>query len=158
MMQLGDTNVYIGNRADSRLRHDDDWAVINTAKTVHLEIMGWQESQKGHPNYILFEDDNVLSFNWGDGQAFLYNMTGPEGFVRALDFIDRWIGTKKVLINCDQGQSRSPTVALLYLAKRLHALPDTTFAAARAEFVLLYPAYAPSGIADYVAQHWDEIH
>ncbi len=48
----------------------------------------------------------------------MYDWSGPEVFVRALDFIDKWYDGKNILINCDLGQSRSPTIALLYLAKR----------------------------------------
>jgi len=158
VIQIDGTNLFIGDRGDSRLRHDPEWAVVNTAKTVHCEVMGWSSvTPKGHPNYLSFEQDNFLSFNWVDGGAFLYNMSGPESFTRALDFIERWAPTRNVLINCDLGQSRSPTVALLYLAKRLHVIPDTSFAEAKAEFLKLYPRYTPAGIGDFVAAHWDEI-
>jgi predicted protein tyrosine phosphatase len=159
MIQLEGTNIFIGNRADSRLRTDPAWAVVNTAKTVHCEIMGWGNvTPRDHPNYLSYENEQLLSFNWVDGNAFLYKMSGPAAFTRALDFIEEWSKTKNVLINCDQGQSRSPTVALLYLAKRLHVIPDGSFAEARAAFERLYPGYAPSGIADFVATNWDEIH
>jgi len=159
MIQLEGTNIYIGGRADSQLRTDPDWAVVNAAKTVHCEIMGWGNvTPRDHPNYLSFEDGQLLSFNWVDGAAFLYRMSGPEAFTRALDFIEQWSATKNVLINCDQGQSRSPTVALLYLAKRLHVIPDGSFEEARQAFQALHPNYAPSGIAEFVAAHWDQIH
>jgi len=87
----------------------------------------------------------------------MYEWSGPEAFVRALDFIDKWYRTKEILINCDLGQSRSPSVALLYLAKRLQVIPGDSFANARAAFQGIYPGYMPSGIADYVSAHWREI-
>jgi len=158
MIQIDGTNIFVGGRDDSRLRTNPEWAVVNTAKTVHCEIMGWGNvTPREHPNYLSYENDQLLSFNWVDGGAFLYNMSGPGSFTRALDFIERWSASKKVLINCDQGQSRSPTVALLYLAKRLHLIPDGSFAEARAAFQGVYPGYAPSGIAQYVAANWDDI-
>ena len=158
MIQLGQTNIYIGTRADSLLRSDPDWAVINAAKTVHCEIMGWgNKPPREHPNYIVYEDGQLLSFNWVDGPAHLFGMSGPEAFVRALDFIDAWYDSKKILINCDQGQSRSPTVALLYAAKRLRIVPGDSFVDARRGFQILYPSYAPAGIADFVSSHWNEI-
>ena len=158
MIQIEGTNLYIGNRDDSRVRTDPGWAVVNTAKTVHCEIMGWGNvTPREHPNYLSFEEGQLLSFNWVDGKAFLYNMSGPAAFIRAMDFIDRWSPEKSVLINCDQGQSRSPTVALLYLAKRLHVIPDGSFEEARVAFQSIYPSYSPSGIADFVADHWNEI-
>lgn len=158
LFQLSDTNIYIGKRADAHLRNDPSWAVVNTAKTVHCEALGWgSQPPKAHPSYLAYEDGQFLSFNWVDGPAHLYKWSGPQSFRRALDFIDRWYDTRHVLINCDQGQSRSPTVALLYLAKRLHRLPNESFAVAREAFMTIFPSYAPSGIADFVSEHWDEI-
>jgi hypothetical protein len=158
MIQIMDTNIYIGNRSDSTLRLDPNWAVVNTAKTVHCEIMGWGNvTPRDHPNYLSYEEGNLLSFNWVDGGPFLYNMSGPESFTRALNFIEERYGDKKILINCDQGQSRSPTVALLYLSKRLHKIPDESFVNAKIAFQQLYPMYMPAGIADFVSKHWREI-
>jgi len=158
MIQLAGTKIYVGTKKDSRLRADPSWAIVNTAKTVHVEVKGWTNAPpRDHPDYLAFEDGQFLSFNWVDGAARMYDWSGPEAFTRALDFIDKWYESKNILINCDLGQSRSPTVALLYLAKRLHVISDASFASARAEFQALYPGYAPSGIADFVAAHWEEI-
>ena len=158
MIQIGNTNIYVGNKADSRLRSDPAWAVVNTAKTVHVEVKGWSNAPpQDHPDYLAFEDGQFLSFNWVDGASRMYDWSGPEAFIRALDFIDKWYDNKNVLISCDLGQSRSPTIALLYLAKRLHLIPCDSFANARAEFQILYPRYTPSGIAQFVSDHWSEI-
>lgn len=158
MFQIPDTNIYIGTREDARRREDPAWAVVNTAKTVHCEIMGWGNvTPRDHPNYIFLEDGQLLSFNWVDAGPALFTMSGPAAFARALDFIDAWSPTKSVLINCDLGQSRSPTVALLYLAKRLKTISHQSFADARADFQRIYPAYEPKGIAEFVELHWDEI-
>jgi len=125
---------------------------------VHVEAKGWSNAPpRDHPDYLAFEDGQFLSFNWVDGTSQMYDWSGTEAFVRALDFIDKWYESKSILINCDLGQSRSPTVALLYLAKRLHLIPSDTFANARAAFQMLYPSYAPSGIAQFVSAHWNEI-
>jgi len=158
MFQIPDTKLWIGDRASSSVRSDPEWAVVNTAKTVHIAIMGWgQKPPRDHPNYITLEDGQLLSFNWVDGPADMYKWSGAAAFIQALDFIDKWLPTKSVLINCDLGQSRSPTVALLYLAKRAKTINGASFESARQDFVKLYPGYAPSGIADYVASRWGEI-
>lgn len=158
MIQIGNTNIYVGTKADSRLRSDPAWAVVNTAKTVHVEAKDWSNTPpRDHPDYLAFEDGQFLSFNWVDGASRMYDWSGPAAFVRALDFIDKWYESKNILINCDLGQSRSPTVALLYLARRLHDISDASFSSARAEFKRLYPQYDPKGIADFVSAHWEEI-
>jgi len=158
MIQIGDTKIHVGTREDSLLRNDPSWAVVNTAKTVHVEVKGWSNAPpRDHSDYLAFEDGQLLSFNWVDGAARMYDWSGPEAFVRALDFIDKWYSSKNILVNCDLGQSRSPTVALLYLAKRLHLISDSSFATARSDFQAMFPGYAPSGIADFVSAHWAEI-
>ena len=124
--------IYVGTREDSQLRHDSSWAIVNTAKMVHVEVKGWGNAPpRDHPHYLAFEEGQFLSFNWVDGASRMYDWSGPAAFIRALDFIDKWYESKNILINCGLGQSRSPTVALLYLAKRLHLITDTSFAAAR---------------------------
>ena len=156
--EINDTNIYVGDHESSLLRSNPDWAVVNAAKTVHCEIMGWDNRPpRDHPNYLSYEDGQLLSFNWVDGEARLYALSGAAEFNRALDFIDQWRDTKKVLITCDKGESRSPTVALLYLAKRLDKISDKSFAHARIDFEALYPENAPSGIADFVSAHWSDI-
>lgn len=158
MIQLENTKIHVGIRDESRLRMDPAWAVVNTAKTVHVEVKGWSNAPpRDHPDYLAFEDGQFLSFNWVDGAARMYEWSGPAAFVRALDFIDKWYSTKTILISCDLGRSRSPTVALLYLSKRLHLIPEDSFASAAVAFQAIYPGYAPAGIADYVATHWAEI-
>lgn len=158
MFRLGDTKLWVGGREASSLRDDPDWAVVNATKSVHSEILGWVGKPSGDdPYYLMYESGQLLSFNWVDGGAHTFEWSGVPAFVRALDFIDKWYESKDILINCDQGQSRSPTVALLYLAKRMHLIPDESFAEARKAFQIIYPFYAPNGIADYVSNNWSQI-
>jgi hypothetical protein len=56
-----------------------------------------------------------------------------------------------VLIVCNQGGSRAPTLAMLYLAARLPA----SFAAAEEQFAASYPAYQPgTGMREFARTHW----
>jgi len=157
--ELLDIGVWVGNReACVAALRDPDWALINTSKHMHATLVGVPANRLNkHQNYLRLEREGLLSFNWVDGEAKMYDWHKPEAFICALDFIDTWRPLRQVLISCDQGGSRSPTVGLLYLAKRAQLIPSDTFAEARREFVSIYPRYAPAGIATYVARHWDEI-
>ena len=154
-------NLFVGSLLDLQSFSLEDDAIVHATQTIHYNIMGWNRTtnkpDKNHSNYILWEDVNRLSLNWVDGKAFLYNLSGAETFIKVLDFIDSWIEKRKVFIHCDQGMSRSPTLGLLYLAKRHKSIPDNNFFSASEEFLKIYPMYKPSGIADYVNQHWSEI-
>ncbi len=161
MIQLPATNLYIGSLIDLNKTNEKEWAVIHATQTIHYRIFGWNRTtnkpDRDHPNYIYYEKDNKLSLNWVDGAAHLYKWSGTETFIKTLDFIDKWISKKNVLIHCDQGQSRSPTLGLLYLAKRAKTISNDSFATANEEFTQGYPYYLPGGIGEYVKKNWNEI-
>ena len=76
----------------------------------------------------------------------------------ALNFIERNIGSKKVLIHCNRGQSRSPALALLFLAKRRKSICNDSYDVAKEEFIKLCPNYLPGmGVQSYLAQYWGAI-
>lgn len=130
-------------------------AVVSATKTVHAREVRF--NGKDDPDYIYVEKPYHLILNWVDGPAHLYNWSTPGLFNRALDFIDRNVRLGDVLVHCDQGLSRSPTLAMLYLAKRTDYLKDD-LSSAYDEFQQVYfKDYNPGGILDYVADHWKEI-
>ena len=74
----------------------------------------------------------------------------------ALDFVDESLARGlKVLIHCNEGMSRSPSIALLYMAARLSALPADSLEVAEEEFRKIYSNYLPKqGIQGHLRQHW----
>jgi len=161
MIQLPDTKIFIGTTNDLAYTNNIEWAFVHATQSIHYKLLGWNRTtnkpNKNHPHYIFYEKDNRLSLNWVDGAAHLYNWSGVETFNKVLDFTEKWGNLREVLIHCDQGRSRSPTLGLLYLAKRLKSIPNDSFEKARNEFVKIYPDYSPGGIGDYVDQNWNRI-
>lgn len=161
MFNFENTNLFVGTLKDNNNLDKNDWAVVHATQTIHYQILGWNRTynkpDKSHPNYIIYEEGPLLSLNWVDGPAYLYKWGGIDVFIRVLDFIDKWIPEKKVLIHCDQGYSRSPSLCLLYLAKRKGFLPNSSYSAAKTEFIKLYPSFNPGGIENYINQNWMEI-
>ena len=74
----------------------------------------------------------------------------------ALDFIAEGLRSgHRVLVHCNQGESRSPSISLLYLAAYTDAVPSASLADAEAEFVTLYPKYNPKpGIRGFLLDNW----
>lgn len=162
MVNIPDTNLFIGSRFDLRLTNESEWAYAHVTKKSHQEKLGYFKAlPPTHPNYIFFEDTNHMYVNWVDTpQAKFYDFPTGQGvpnFIRVLDFIEKWIKNRKVLVHCDLGESRSPTTSLTYLAKRTEILPNTSFQDARKEFTKMYPSYNPSGIANFVSDNWNLI-
>ena len=76
---------------------------------------------------------------------------------RALEFIEQNILLKKVLIHCNHGFSRSPSIALMYLAKK-NKIQNKSLQDAYRDFIKLYPGYTPgNGIYLYMQNNWQEI-
>lgn len=146
-------HLWVGDRTDyeTSVRHR---AVVSATKSVHSREVRY--NGKDDPDYIYVEKPYHLILNWVDGPSHLYDWSTPGLFTRVNDFIDRNRPLGDILVHCDHGLSRSPTLALVYLAKRTSALPDGLHDAFQ-EFARLYPRYAPGGIFDYVSKHWREI-
>jgi len=156
-----DTKLYVGDINDNSNLSETNWAVVHATQTIHYKILGWNRTynkpDKNHPNYIVYENENHLSLNLVDGAAYLYNWSGSETFIKVLDFIDKWISEKNVLVHCDQGFSRSPTLCLLYLAKRKSLISNNSYSEAKQDFLELYQNFNPGGIGDFVNENWLKI-
>ena len=157
-------NMYVGTVGEAYpiLKQQDDWRLVNVANTLHLRLHGWLKADRRSPYYIIHETPQWISVNWVDSpdpKLFNYLNNGINVVKQVLEFIQKSLEEgKKVLITCDQGQSRSPSIALVYLAKVSHTLPDSSFMEASREFLKIYPAYQPAtGISGFLTNIWSEI-
>jgi len=172
--------LWVGDEADCKIARSTQrmfgaWGgIVHACKfPCHAEAVGYDgkaKLEKEHPEYIAAERPGSLYLNIIDPPVPLFRV---ESFTRALDYIDahRAAGEQGVLVHCNQGQSRAPSIALLWLAKRGRALPGESFAAARDAFVgtvprdiwseagtLVFPGYRPgAGIEAFLTERWDEI-
>jgi predicted protein tyrosine phosphatase len=78
-------------------------------------------------------------------------------FEAFLKFVDREIAERPVLIHCNQGESRAPSLTLLYMAKRLDALPCDSYVAAATEFRRKYTYNPGRGIETWLTTNWSKI-
>jgi|GEM_PF-1402173 len=144
-------NLYIAKREDLTKTNEDDYAFIHATKTMF----------KGNKNEVLIEEDNHLYLNWVDSpdmKYFDFNNKGTDVFISILDFIDKWINCRKVIINCDEGISRSPTIAMVYMAKRTKEISNKDHVFAERDFSNIYESYwAGKGISDFVFKNWFKI-
>lgn len=152
-------NLFVGGAGD--LIHTDDghggikdgWFVVSSAKEPwHRQALGYtgRGAPKDDPEYLWAHRPNRLILNLVDVEDW--------SFIRP-DIIDEAEGAihaalsdgKKVLIHCNQGHSRAPTIAMLYMANK-GPLAGKSHAEVVDEFKKLYPDYAPAkGMADYAA-------
>lgn len=136
----------------------DTWAVVHACKEpFHRQLLGYttRGCPKNHPEYLWAERGNRLYLNMVDAPK-------PEFFAKpmidkALEYIEQKLNEGyKVLVHCNEGFSRSPSLCLLYLIKK-GVIKGETLEDCEAEFMRVYPEYNPSeGIRGFVKEHWKE--
>lgn len=162
-------NLYVGSQTD--LIHVDDgkkgikdgWFVVTAARDPwHREALGYtgRGAPKDHADYLFTVRERRTILNLIDGADPAY--VRDEVVTMAMQSINTGLTAGKVLIHCNQGGSRAPGLALLWLHGHPPSLAGITeysgltLDAAEAKFKAIYPDYAPAaGIRGYLAQHWD---
>ena len=134
------------------------WVTVHACKSpCHQRAVGYRGNlPPNHPNYLVKEKANNLYLNIIDPPVPLFKM---RLFTEFLMFIrHHWNEGKKVLIHCNKGDSRAPSLALLFLAKDTGVISNESYEKAKEEFIKIYPAYLPGrGIQIYLRDHWGEL-
>lgn len=149
--------LFVGNECDGQAASGQDgWFVVHACKEpYHREALGYvtKAAPKEHPDYWFARRDGCIILN-------LIDAPNPEfipGAViaAAIEAIAANLPLGNVLVHCNQGISRSPTIALLYLALHTDLFDDCTFDQAVALFAQKYPAFKPNGgMAGYARKIW----
>ncbi|MES9948978.1 MAG: hypothetical protein ABW118_08470 [Candidatus Thiodiazotropha sp.] len=150
--------LYFGDLESCNAANHKIFAVVHACKDpCHRHAVGYSNKSlhKTHPAYLSYETDNQLFLNLIDPPIPLFQI---ESFKTFLDFSSRATAQgRPVLIHCNQGQSRAPSLALLYMAKGLNLLPNENYAAARTVFETKFPYTPGKGIAKFLADNWNTL-
>ncbi len=154
-------NLFVGDQNDYEftVKAQDGWAVVHACKDpYHRAALGYsgRGAPKEHPEYLVARRGHRLILNMIDPDDPAYI---PKELVdAALEFIHEQLSAQqRVLVHCNQGNSRGPGLALLYLAKFTDKLPKTSYSEAVPKFRESYPAYFPSsGVSGFLEQYWSE--
>lgn len=151
--------LFVGSQVDyEAMKHDcNDWGIVQACKEpYHRDAVGYRgrATSKDHPEYLWAHRGNRLILN-------LIDVADP-GFVahslimEALRFIgEHRSDGRKVLVHCNQGHSRSPSIAMMYMARSL----DPDFEEAQHQFRQVYPEYTPAeGIRLFALARWPALH
>jgi predicted protein tyrosine phosphatase len=147
-------SLFVGTDGGCFFHTKQEWAVIHACKSpCHQRILSYRGNlSPSHPNYLTYERGRHLFLNMIDPPTPLFK---PELFIKSLAFISQHIPARKVLVHCNNGLSRAPSIALLFLAKRVKKINNESFSQAASDFKKLYPCYQPGiGIATYLSQNW----
>lgn len=150
-------NLFVGSQEDeASIRGGDGWFVVHACKEpYHRQALGYtgRAAPKNHPEYLMARRNGRLILNLVDVDDVSF--VSPLIIDAALSDIHQNLTTKRVLVHCNQGLSRSPCIALLYLAKFTDVFGDQGYDGALRYFQALYPPFAPAkGMAAYVRLNW----
>jgi predicted protein tyrosine phosphatase len=152
-------NLWIGTLDDYEyeVKGQPDWVIVHACKEpYHRQLLGYsgRGAPKDHPEYLMAIRGNRLYLN-------LVDVTNPAYFDKniidaALKFIHEGLTDhKKVLVHCNLGESRSPSIGLLYMAIHTDQLTKT-FSEAEIEFRKIYPKYNPGiGMRGFLINNWE---
>lgn len=147
--------LYVGGDTDYlKLKDQPGWAFVRACKEGpggHRQTVGY--TTRGAPKnneYYFAERDNRLALNLIDSldPAFIHD----PPIEAALQYIDKQLQNGfKVLVACNQGISRGPSIAMMYLGM-IHDLPSN-FREAYRVFKVLYHRFDPTQGMEFYLKH-----
>ena len=146
--------LFVGSQEDYEYMDPKGWYIVHACKEpYHRQLLGYttQAAPKDSPEYLWARRENVLYMNLVDPRDAKWI---PQPLVdKALRFIEEGIDKgANVLVHCNMGNSRAPSLALLYLIKSGNV---ATLTDALNKMQWKYGTYVPSkGWKEYIDLHW----
>lgn len=144
--------IFTGSAADCT--PDPPYTLIHACKSCHRRVAG--QPAKTDPDYLSTIIDGSLYLNMIDPPLPLFH---PRMFQHFLAYtLPIYQQGHHILIHCDQGESRSRSLALL-LGARVGLLPTSDYftAAAAFEEITQTPYVPGQGLMTFLDQHWHRL-
>ncbi len=155
-------HLYVCNQFDYyTCSGSKDFSVCFCAKhPFHQKVVGYTGNlNKFHPEYLIARrpEEHLISLNLIDANDYAY--IPKEIIEAALQFIDEEINAgHDVLLVCNQGKSRSATIAMLYMIKSGYFSLDIAFEDIESRFREIYPEYEPGkGMREFAFRYFNEL-
>jgi protein-tyrosine phosphatase len=149
--------MWVGGDTDyNKLKNRPEFSFLRCCKDGpggHKETVGYntRSAPKG-PEYLAAVRGHRMALNYIDNDD--PNYIPEEMIKKGLRFIDAQLASgRKILVACNAGHSRGPTMAMLYM-RSIGELPYN-FVQAQRIFHGLYSHYDPDiGVHTFARQHW----
>ena len=151
-------NLFVGSQTDYETNPAlfDNWYVVHACKEpYHRNALGYtgRGAPKGSPYYLFLYDEKhhlILNMVDTDDPRFFDNKMIDEAISYCIDGLNKG---KQVLIHCNQGESRAPSLAILVLRKIGYY--KGTFDESLADFKKKCPLFNPKrGIFEYIKSNY----
>lgn len=155
-------NIYVGNlkhykilEKTGQIGEDSDWGVISACK--HPSYVEARDNPDSHiySSKLMIVVPNRLIFNIVDSEK--PDFFTLELFRESFKFIEAKLEEgKHIFIHCNQGVSRSPSIAMAYLAWK-GEISSGGVVGATTEFREKYEAFHPRGIGWFMLHNWKDL-
>jgi predicted protein tyrosine phosphatase len=158
MKKIGDFDLYVGTKEEYDTAIEKNMKIVcalNRANgyVTHQSIVGWSGKgcNKDSPYYLFKETDDAIYLNMIDGAKPEY--VNDHMINAALKFIKSSLKNgSTVFIYCSLGESRSPSLALMYLLENQLIDKENAIKVFRDDF---YSKYSPNlGNLGYIEKRW----
>jgi hypothetical protein len=149
--------IHVGDMSACSLTATTGAHVHACKSPCHQVAVGYRGSlPSNHPNYLVFQRDRHLFLNLIDPRVPLFKVESFRAF--RMFAAEHWHSGQELVIHCNQGESRAPSLALVFMAHDVAVLPSGSFDEAKRAFLLLYPSYRPGqGISTFLTRSWHEL-
>lgn len=150
-------NIFTGTEQDFyAIQGQQNWATLHCCKNpFHCDFVGYKCSlPPNHPDYALKRKGNEMALNLVDMNTFSENYLdfNEKMFRTAFEFLDEYRKNGyRILIHCNQGESRGPTMAMFY-ASYCGLFENKNFIETVSKFKGIYPRYNPKKNIYYTTQ------
>jgi intein/homing endonuclease len=128
--------------------------IVHGCKTCHQAKAG--KLSPTDKRYLSFVEQGDLYLNLIDATTAYFQTQSFTAFLRFAR--DNWLDDRPITIHCDQGRSRAPMLAVLFMAKVLEIIPNTSLDDAMDAFEAQHGKLEPSeGIETYLRKNWHGI-
>lgn len=125
----------------------------------HKMVVGYEGNlPKDNQNYLVGEipAEHIMALNMIDAPK--KEFFSDEMILAGIDFIGNELNQRDVLVVCNQGQSRSPTMCLMYLMIHGDIPKENSHSQVFSQFEILAPNWRPNqGILQYCVEFWDRV-
>lgn len=158
MKKIGNENIYVGTKEEYNDAINSGMKIVcalNRASgfVCHQSVVGWsgRGCDKDHPDYLYKLEPDAIYLNMIDGDDQKY--ISDYMINAALSFMKHHLDNgKKVFVYCSLGESRSPSIALMYLLEHGLIEPLGAIDTFKQRY---YEKYSPKqGNRQYIENRW----
>ncbi|MDY6862946.1 MAG: hypothetical protein SV062_08155 [Thermodesulfobacteriota bacterium] len=149
--------IYIANDGYCTTGNESNYIIHACKYPCYHRITRGIKYETDSPEYLFVEYPHDLYLNIIDPDKPLFMKGTFDVFLYFMD--EKWGKERNnIIIHCNEGVSRAPSLGLLFLAKNLKAISNDSYDAAREDFFKIFPEYMPkNGIVQFLTKNWGDI-